>query len=145
MTHIRAVFHINHIAVVELPSSTSQEAEHVQLILDTFSGIQSILGFQVVGSHTVYSSKPVSESVTMQQLRTYTQVGMIGVQYMGFISCHYIYTSDLKGVQSTGPRFVVISLLILSKCLHCFFTDLTSTTKCYPDGRVLHLLECPCL
>ena len=41
-------------AVVELPSNTSQEAGHVQLILDTFSGIQSILGFQVVGSICMY-------------------------------------------------------------------------------------------
>ncbi len=58
-------------AVVELPSNTSQEAEHVQLILDNFSGIQSISRFQVVGSPTVYSLKPASEPVTMQQLLTY--------------------------------------------------------------------------
>ena len=58
-------------AVVELPSNTSQEAEHVQLILDNFSGIQSISRFQVVASPTVYSLKPASESVTMQQLLTY--------------------------------------------------------------------------
>ena len=63
-------------AVVELPSNTMQEAEHVQLILDTFSGIQSILGFQVVGSPTVYSLKPASESVNVcnSYIPMYTQV-----------------------------------------------------------------------
>ena len=51
-------------AVVELPSNTMQEAEHVQLILDTLSGIHNISRFQVVGSPTVYNLKPASESVT---------------------------------------------------------------------------------
>ena len=63
-------------AVVELPSITMQEAEHVQLILDTFSGIHNILGFQVVGSPTVYSLKPASESVNVcnSYIPMYTQV-----------------------------------------------------------------------
>ena len=61
-------------AVVELPSSTNQEAEHVQLILDRFSGIGSIEGFPVVGSPLVYSLTPAGESEYMQQLQVVTIV-----------------------------------------------------------------------
>ena len=86
-------------AVVELPSSTNQEAEHVQLILDRFSGIGSIEGFPVVGSPLVYSLTPAGESEYMQQLHashssaTITTCNVCIVQWYIYISPFVLSTT----------------------------------------------------